>query len=171
MLEYLRRRREDEQGFTLIELMVVVLIIAILIAIAIPTFLGAQDRARDRGAQSDLRNALTAARTISTDYEGFFKTSSAACSASNDVDSSALGGEEAAIDFIDTLEAADATPSETAVGVETSSDCVVLGLARQSASGTLFALKANKNGSNTFCKDAEAEAFNDPSDVCDDESW
>ncbi|MEA3055780.1 MAG: type pilus assembly protein PilA, partial [Actinomycetota bacterium] len=47
MFEMLRRRlNKDEQGFTLIELMVVVLIIAILIAIAIPTFLGAQNRAR-----------------------------------------------------------------------------------------------------------------------------
>ncbi|MGZ6908856.1 MAG: prepilin-type N-terminal cleavage/methylation domain-containing protein, partial [Acidimicrobiia bacterium] len=35
MLENLRARHEDERGFTLIELMVVVLIIAILIAIAI----------------------------------------------------------------------------------------------------------------------------------------
>ena len=61
------RRRDDEEGFTLIELMVVVLIIAILIAIAIPTFLGARQRANDRAAQSSLRNALTAAKTSFTD--------------------------------------------------------------------------------------------------------
>jgi type IV pilus assembly protein PilA len=39
-------RRSGEAGFTLIELMVVVLIVAILIAIAIPTFLGARSRPR-----------------------------------------------------------------------------------------------------------------------------
>ena len=47
--------------------MVVVLIIAILIAIAIPTFLGARQRAQDRAAQSDLRNGLTAEKTFYTD--------------------------------------------------------------------------------------------------------
>jgi type IV pilus assembly protein PilA len=61
------RRRDDEEGFTLIELMVVVLIIAILIAIAIPTFLGARQRAQDRAVQSDLRNGLTAEKTAYTD--------------------------------------------------------------------------------------------------------
>lgn len=53
------RRSQDEQGFTLIELMVVVLIIAILLAIAIPTYLGARERANDRATQSNLRNAHT----------------------------------------------------------------------------------------------------------------
>ena len=67
----LKARRDREEGFTLIELMVVVLIIAILIAIAIPTFLGARERAQDRSAQSDLRNALVAAKTHYTDDETY----------------------------------------------------------------------------------------------------
>jgi len=66
-----RRRNGNEEGFTLIELMVVVLIIAILIAIAIPTFLGARQRANNRAAQSSLRNALTAAKTLYTDQNDY----------------------------------------------------------------------------------------------------
>ena len=71
MLDKLRERRENEEGFTLIELMVVVLIIAILLAIAIPTFLGARDRANERAAQSSVRNALTAAKVIFTDDQDY----------------------------------------------------------------------------------------------------
>ena len=68
---FVARRRDAEEGFTLIELMVVVLIIAILIAIAIPQFLGARSRAQDRAAQSSLRNALTAAKTAYTDASSY----------------------------------------------------------------------------------------------------
>ncbi len=53
-----------EAGFTLIELMVVLLILAILLAIAIPTFLGVTGSANDRAAQSNLNTALTNAKTI-----------------------------------------------------------------------------------------------------------
>lgn len=62
-----RKRRaelegEAEAGFTLIELMVVLLIMAILLAIAIPTFLGVKSGAQDRAVQSNLTNALTSAK-------------------------------------------------------------------------------------------------------------
>ena len=53
-----------DAGFTLIELMVVLLIIAILLAIAIPTFLGVSGSANDRAAQSNLSNALIEVKAL-----------------------------------------------------------------------------------------------------------
>lgn len=47
-----------ERGFTLIELMVVVMIVAVLIAIAIPSFLGFRRAAQDREAQRDIEAVL-----------------------------------------------------------------------------------------------------------------
>jgi type IV pilus assembly protein PilA len=55
-----------DAGFTLIELMVVLLILAILLAIAIPTFLGVTGGANDRAAQSNLNTSLTTAKAAET---------------------------------------------------------------------------------------------------------
>lgn len=58
---------KEERGFTLIELMMVILIIAILVVMALPTFLGARGRASDRATQADIRNAFVAERAFYTD--------------------------------------------------------------------------------------------------------
>jgi type IV pilus assembly protein PilA len=58
---------KDERGFTLIELMAVILIVAVLMVIALPTLLGARTRAYDRAAQSDVRNAFAAEKAYYTD--------------------------------------------------------------------------------------------------------
>src|SRR5690242_21945569 len=76
------RDEESEAGFTLIELMMVVLIIAILIAVLIPTFVGARQRAQDRAAQSSLRTALTAGRVLYSDHGDYTEATVAAIAAS-----------------------------------------------------------------------------------------
>lgn len=62
-------KRED--GFTLVELMVVVLVIAILIAIAIPSFLGARTRAQDRTTQANLVTGSKVQTAYAATNDGF----------------------------------------------------------------------------------------------------
>jgi type IV pilus assembly protein PilA len=141
MLSSLRQRlHNDEDGFTLIELMVVVLIIAILIAIAIPTFLGVQNRARDRAAQSDLRNGITNAKAIATDDSGLLTK----------VDVASLTAAEGALKFA-------ATGDKDTIGLvasATAGDAVLL--YKQSASDAWFGVATSKSGEVKYCKAGSA---------------
>jgi len=65
MLKLLKR----EKGFTLIELMVVVLIIAILVAIAVPVFNVARTAAQRRTCQANLRTIDGAIQTYNADND------------------------------------------------------------------------------------------------------
>jgi type IV pilus assembly protein PilA len=134
------RARRAEAGFTLIELMVVVLIIAILIAIAVPTFLGARERAHDSKTKEELRDGLIAAKVHYVDSRDF-QTASAAV----------LEAIEPSIRF-DVLANAD---TDTVGFAAESADRIVL--ARQSKSQTWYCL-ADDAGNTTRGKGSSLAA-------------
>lgn len=63
MKDMIKRIREEREGFTLAELLIVVAIIAVLVAIAIPVFNSQLEKSRDAVTVANLRTAYAEAQT------------------------------------------------------------------------------------------------------------
>lgn len=71
MLSYLRKIMKSDKGFTLIELMVVVIILGILAAVAIPRFTGRTEQAKKNAAYADLKAISSALELYYFDEDAY----------------------------------------------------------------------------------------------------
>lgn len=77
MLEKFREKRNEESGFTLVELLVVMLILGILAAIAIPAFFSQRNKGYDSDAKADARSVQTAEEAYAIDNNGSYTATKA----------------------------------------------------------------------------------------------
>ncbi|GAA0928514.1 type II secretion system protein [Virgisporangium aurantiacum] len=73
-LNGMRKRGSEDRGFTMIELLVVVVIIGILVAIAVPVYLNYRKGAANKSAASDVRGAITAIEQYYTENGNKYPT-------------------------------------------------------------------------------------------------
>ena len=88
MLELRRSRTARQEGFTLVELLVVVLIIGILAAVAIPQFIGQQDKANAATVTALLRHGAVTFESYYTDGQTYPASQAAAVTAMQAIDPS-----------------------------------------------------------------------------------
>jgi type IV pilus assembly protein PilA len=138
---------DREAGFTLIEVMVVVMIIGILLAVGVPTFLGARSRAQDRSAQSSIRIGQTTALVVFTDTGDL-----------DDVDTTKMAATEPGVTWVGGTTAS-ASEDTVSVGVNTAGS--ELGAAAMSDSGTCFYIRLRESASTLYGESTTAACTGD----------
>jgi type IV pilus assembly protein PilA len=156
MTSKIKRLAAREDGFTLVELLVVILIIGILIAIALPTFLNQQNKAHDSAAQQKLNTAYKVAKSEETSNQGSFTDTGApgAAVANDGTLGGAIVGSEPELGGVTVVSAANwaANSDASTTGVylkQAANGSTNLDLGAKSNSSTKWYLHVANNGAPT----------------------
>ena len=149
----LLRVGRDQKGFTLIEVLVVLVIIGVLAAIALPMFLGQRQKGHDSGAKSNARNMVSQVESCYAQRQSY-----ASCDSPNDLDTTGLN-------------VLPARPAVGSVGDGVFVDTSVAGadyqVVAQSLSGNQFYLTRLNGGLTTRTCDSSGSSLGG----CDGASW
>lgn len=146
------KRANGDSGFTLVELLVVVVIIGVLVAIAIPLYLNFRKGAANKSAASDVRGAISAIEQYYTDNANAYPASSTSGLGANLVFASASGSPQTAtVSPGNTIGYQNNTTSYTVCGVNNDGGTIYVynslngGAAKKSSQTTLAACVSNGN--------------------------
>ena len=152
-----RERLAGDDGFTLLEVMVVVLVIGILLAVGIPTYLGARDRAQDKSAQATLRSAQTTALVVFTDDGDF-----------GDADPTALAAAEPSYTW---LGGTTASSDDKVVSVASNTAGTEWGAAALSDGGDCFYVRVSSQGPTRYGSSSTAPCTGSQALTVTDADW
>jgi prepilin-type N-terminal cleavage/methylation domain-containing protein len=62
---------QDQRGFTLVELLIVVIILAVISGIAVPSYMALRNRARESATENEMKNIATALELYNADIPDF----------------------------------------------------------------------------------------------------
>ena len=148
MLSKREKRLEDEMGFSMVELLVVILIIGTLAAIAIPLFLNQSAKANDASAKAQLNTAAMAMQGCADRNSGDYTS----CSLST------IQADEPSLS--DTTQAVLAVSGQSSTGYRLTSSVV--------ATGDVFTLTESNGVESRTCTSTQTAPT---SGRCDADSW